>query len=127
MNAPNSALIGLGQDWQEKPLSLAHAYLALLQESGLGKEGITRGMAIAGESGTAQSVDAILGRNAAFAKTGTAVCSHHPRAAADGFAVVLYPAPQPRLLMLVRMHGATGASTARIAGEMMHAIGQGER
>ena len=125
-SAPNRALIGLGEEWKETPLALARAYLGLLQEPGRGEETITRGMASAGQSGTARSVDAILGRNAALAKTGTAACSHRLRAAADGFAVVLYPASQPRLLLLVRMHGATGAGTAGIAGEMMHAIGQGE-
>jgi cell division protein FtsI/penicillin-binding protein 2 len=126
-DAPNRSLIGLGDDWKETPLALARAYLALLHESAGGEEFIARGMATAADTGTARSVNAVLGQRAAFAKTGTAVCSHHPRAAADGFTVVLYPAAQPRVLLLVRMHGATGAQTAAVAGQMMQAIGQGLR
>ncbi|HEY2857220.1 MAG TPA: hypothetical protein VGJ21_02260 [Terracidiphilus sp.] len=127
VDAPNRALIGLGREWEETPLALARAYLALLRETGKGKEVVADGMAIAAERGTAGTVNSILGHNAAFAKTGTAVCAHSPRAAADGFAVVIYPAPQTRLLLMVRMHGATGAQTAAVAGQMMHSIGQGVR
>lgn len=77
--------------------------------------------------GTARSVDAALGRNAALAKTGTAACSHTPHGAADGFTVVLYPAARPRLLLLVRVHGVTGAESTRVAGAMLRALGAGER
>lgn len=119
------ALIGLGDQWKETPLALAHAYLALMHQASRSKEPIVKGMAIAASSGTAQSVDQALGTDAAIAKTGTAVCSHHPRGAADGFALVLFPSAQPRLLLLLRLHGATGAQTAAVAGQMLHSIGQG--
>jgi hypothetical protein len=68
-----------------------------------------------------------LGRNAALAKTGTAACSHTPRGAADGFTVILYPAAQPRLLLLVRVHGVTGAASAKVAGAMLRSLVGGER
>lgn len=124
LDAPPQALIGLGDQWKETPLTLAHAYLSLM-ETAQQHELIVEGMRLAASAGTAQSVNRALGNNAAIAKTGTAVCSHHPRVAADGFALVLFPSAQPRLLLLVRMHGATGAQTAAVAGEMFHAIGQG--
>jgi hypothetical protein len=72
-------------------------------------------------------VDAALGHDAALAKTGTAVCSHRPRGAADGFTVVLYPAAQPRLLLLVRVHGITGAQSAAVAGAMLRCLGGSEQ
>jgi hypothetical protein len=81
----------------------------------------------AAESGTAREVDLALGPHAALAKTGTASCSHHPRASGDGFTVVLFPAVQPRLVLLVRMHGTTGAHTAAQAGAMFRAIGMRAR
>ena len=80
---------------------------------------------VSASRGTARGVDVLLGDDAALAKTGTTVCSHIPKGAADGFTVVLYPAAQPRLLLLVRVHGMTGAETAKMAGAMLKSIGQG--
>ena len=123
------SLIGLGDGWRETPLPLARAYLALLQPSPNENMSalLVEAMSTAAQTGTARAVDAVLGNHAALAKTGTATCSHHPRASADGFAVVIYPAPQPRLLLLVRQHGATGAKTAATAGSMLQALGAGAR
>jgi len=125
--APGKSLIGLGDDWKETPLTIARAYLALVREqaSQQGDEIVAKGMRTAAETGTAREVDAELGAGSAFAKTGTAACSHQQRAAADGFAVVLYPAVQPRVLLLVREHGTTGAQAAAVAGAMLKAIGEG--
>ena len=82
--------------------------------------------------GTARAVDAALGpaalgSGAALAKTGTAACSHQPQGAADGFTLVLYPAAQPRLLLLVRVHGVTGAESANMAGAMLRSLGAGKQ
>ncbi|MCL2659333.1 MAG: penicillin-binding transpeptidase domain-containing protein [Acidobacteriaceae bacterium] len=123
--APDAdALIGLTDQWRETPITLASAYLKLA--SGPPEQAsILAGMHSAAESGTARDVDLALGPGAALAKTGTAACSHHPRATADGFTVVLFPAAQPRVVLLVRMHGATGAQTAAQAGAMLRAIGMG--
>ena len=121
--AAAESLIGLGAEWKEPPLAVAKAYLQLEKEQQLPVQGrIVRGMLESASHGTAQAVDAALGPDAALAKTGTAVCSHTPRGAADGFTVVLYPAAQPRLLLLVRVHGKTGAESAKIAGAMLRSL-----
>ena len=122
------SLVGLGNAWKESPLALARAYLQLEKEQqSLIESRIAKGMSGSAAHGTAREVDAVLGKDAALAKTGTAVCSHTPRGAADGFTVVLYPATQPRLLLLVRVHGVTGAQSAKVAGAMLRALGAGER
>jgi cell division protein FtsI/penicillin-binding protein 2 len=120
-------LIGLSPGWRETPLALGRAYLALLDYPSLAvRTLILRGMAGAASYGTAEAVDADLGKDLTLAKTGTAACTHTHRASADGFAVVLLPADQPRYLLLVRMHGTTGAHTAAVAAEMLRAIGLGQ-
>jgi hypothetical protein len=122
------SLAGLGSAWKETPLAWARAYLQLVNEQQSPTQSrVVKGMLGSAERGTARAVDAALGRNAALAKTGTAACSHTPRGAADGFTVVLYPAAQPRMVLLVRVHGVTGAESARIAGAMLRALGEGER
>ena len=126
--AKDENLVGLGAAWKEPPLALARAYLKLATEQSSAVQGrITRGMLASAERGTARAVDAALGENAALAKTGTAVCSHTPQGAADGFTLVLYPAAQPRLLLLVRVHGLTGADSAKVAGAMLRSLGAGAR
>jgi cell division protein FtsI/penicillin-binding protein 2 len=127
-DAKDESLVGLGAAWKEPPLALARAYLKLVTEQPTAVQGrITRGMLASAERGTARAVDAVLGDNAALAKTGTAVCSHTPQGAADGFTVVLYPAAQPRLLLLVRVHNVTGADSAKVAGAMLRSLGAGAR
>lgn len=126
--AKDESLVGLGSAWKEPPLTLARAYLKLVTEQPSAVQSkITRGMLASAERGTARAVDAALGEDAALAKTGTAVCSHTPRSAADGFTLVLYPAAQPRLLLLVRVHGITGADSAKVAGAMLRSLGAGAR
>jgi cell division protein FtsI/penicillin-binding protein 2 len=126
--ASAESLAGVGSAWKETPLAWARAYLQLVNEQQSPTQSrIVKGMLDSAERGTARAVDAALGRNAALAKTGTASCSHTPRGAADGFTVILYPAAQPRLLLLVRVHGVTGAASTRIAGAMLRSLGAGER
>jgi cell division protein FtsI/penicillin-binding protein 2 len=126
--AATESLVGLGNAWKESPLALARAYLQLEKEQGSAVQGrIANGMLGSAAHGTARAVDAALGKDAALAKTGTAACSHTPRGSADGFTVVLYPAAQPRLLLLIRVHGTTGAECAKIAGAMLRSLGAGER
>jgi hypothetical protein len=125
---PDGSLVGLGVGWRETPLALARAYLRLAKERRQPIQNrIAKGMLDSAMRGTARAVDAALGRNAALAKTGTAVCSHTPRGAGDGFAVVLYPAAQPRLLLLLRVHGFTGAESAKVAGDMLRSLEASER
>jgi len=125
--ARSDSLIGLGIEWKESPHTIAKAYLAIGSERNSSPQAaILKGMLGSAEHGTARSIDAALGKNAALAKTGTAVCSHTPQAAADGFTLVLYPAAQPRLLLLVRVHGVTGATSARTAAAMLRSLGAGQ-
>jgi cell division protein FtsI/penicillin-binding protein 2 len=125
--ASSESLVGLGAAWKESPMALARAYLMLVKEEPIAtQKQIAQGMRSSALRGTARAVDAALGEGAALAKTGTAPCSHTPRAAADGFTVVLYPAAQPRLLLLIRVHGVTGASSAAVAGAMLRSLGAGE-
>jgi hypothetical protein len=126
--APAEALIGLGNGWKESPMALAKAYLQLEKEQQHPMQSrILKGMLGSAERGTARGVDAELGGNVALAKTGTAPCSHKPAGAADGFTVVLFPAVQPRLLLLVRVHDATGAASAKVAGAMLRSLGVSAR
>ena len=127
-NLPSDAgadtLIGLTGLWRVSPLILARAYLSLSSSSTDVTIGRVRaGMRDAAETGTARDVDVALGARAALAKTGTAMCLHPSHAPADGFAVVLFPAAQPRVVLFVRMHGTTGAHAAAQAGAMLRAIG----
>jgi len=125
-DAAGESLAGLGSAWKEQPLVLARAFLKIEKEQQFATQArIAKGMLVSASRGTARGVDAALGDNSALAKTGTAVCSHTPQGAADGFTVVLYPAAQPRLLLLVRVHGITGAETAKIAGAMLKSFGEG--
>lgn len=124
--AKDDSLVGLGAAWKESPQALARAYLKLnAEQQSATQSRIVKGMLLSAERGTARAVDAALGKDAALAKTGTAVCSHTPHGAADGFTLLLYPAVQPRLLLLVRVHGVTGAESARTAGAMLRTLGAG--
>ena len=122
-SATPSTLIGLASDWRETPLTLAQAYLALLEVREPTRNLISHGMQRSAQSGTAAALDFALGAGTVLAKTGTAACTHHSRAAADGFSVVLHPAGQPRILLLLRMHAATGAQTSAQAAAMLGALG----
>jgi cell division protein FtsI/penicillin-binding protein 2 len=124
----DETLIGLNDRWRETPLAIALAYLHLLRDAPQpGQMRIVAGMRASAQTGTARAVDVSLGNQAAIAKTGTATCTHHPAATADGFAVVLYPADEPSLLLLVRRHGSTGAQAAANAGEMLRSLGMSSR
>jgi cell division protein FtsI/penicillin-binding protein 2 len=125
--SPDS-LVGLGTGWQETPAALAAAYAQFILDPGqpLWRQRILVGMQASAERGTARSIDAALGPRAALAKTGTAPCSHTPRAAADGFTLVAWPAQQPRLVLLVRVHGVTGAQSASAAAQMLRLLIAGE-
>src|ERR1039457_4246132 len=79
ITASAESLAGLGSAWKETPLALARAYLQLVSEQQiLVQSRIVKGMLDSAERGTARSVDAALGRNAALAKTGTAAWSPTP-------------------------------------------------
>lgn len=136
---PNTAiaatLIGLTPDWRIPPLALAEAYAQLALGSAPVQEQTTvtqllHGMKLATQpGGTAQRI-AVSIPGGVLAKTGTAPCLPSPQngpciANGDGLAIVLTPARignAPRLLLLVRQRGTTGAQTAELAGRMLAAI-----
>lgn len=117
------ALAGFGCSWRISPLQMAYAYLELSRRRDEpGVLPILSGMAQSARQGTAAGVDRALAHSDALAKTGTAPCTHSKHAPGDGFTVVLSPADQPQLLLLVRVHGVPGAQAAKTAGEMLHRL-----
>ncbi len=121
------ALAGLSNSWQVTPLSLAHAYTAFARDSRDHDPGIFSGMRESAQEGTARAVDVALPGRSALAKTGTARCTHTPHGAADGFTIVLYPADDPRFVLLTRVHGVTGATTAATAAQMLRSLEVGQQ
>ncbi len=108
---------------QASPMALARAYLRLaLDRQEPAEFAVLEGMAISARRGTAKAVGAELPWLSAFAKTGTAQCTHPKKAPGDGFAVVIAPADGPNLVLLVRLHGRPGSMAAAIAGKMVAAI-----
>lgn len=117
------ALAGLGNQWLISPLRLARAYLEVVRRRHQpGVRQIVAGMAESARRGTGAEVDRVLPYPGALVKTGTARCTHVPRAAGDGFAMVLMPADQPQVLLMVRVHGVPGARAAKTAGQMLRRI-----
>jgi cell division protein FtsI/penicillin-binding protein 2 len=122
------ALAGLSPSWQVRPRALAAAYLRLESDASRNRfQPLLKGMRESAASGTARAVSAALPATAVLAKTGTAPCRHTPRAMADGFTVIFFPAEDPRLFLLVREHGVTGAVSAAVAGRMLRALEAGDK
>jgi len=119
-DARGPALVGIGNRWRISPPHMAQAYLELVRRrEQRGVREILAGMAQSAQHGTGAEVDRALPFPNALVKTGTAPCTHSPRAPGDGFAIVLTPADQPQILLLVRVHGVPGAQAAKTAGEML--------
>ncbi|MGD0446234.1 MAG: penicillin-binding transpeptidase domain-containing protein [Edaphobacter sp.] len=115
-DATPEILIGLQPTWQIAPVTLARAYARLANQPD--NHAILTGMRLAAQQGTARALNA----EDVLAKTGTAPCLHHGLATGDGLVLALTPAANPRILLLVRQHGTTGAATAIIAAQMLHAL-----
>jgi hypothetical protein len=117
-------LIGVTAEWRISPVALARAYARLATASG-GEVGgrLLAGMKLAaGPGGTAAKVGSHPG--GVLAKTGTAPCvpeldSGPCIANGDGLTVVLAPADHPRVVLLVRERGTTGAQAVDVAGKML--------
>jgi hypothetical protein len=121
--ATGAELAGLGTRWPTSPVSLARAYLQLVRERGQPGVGeILDGMALSARRGTGAQVHRAFPSADALVKTGTATCTHSRHAPGDGFSVVLVPADDPQILLLVRVHGVPGAQAARTAGQMLRRI-----
>jgi cell division protein FtsI/penicillin-binding protein 2 len=118
--ATPAEMVGLGDGLKLAPTALVRGYIELVARAGQpGVLAILQGMMASARTGTGRAVGAAIGRTDAFVKTGTAPCGHSPRASADGYAIVVYPADGPRVVLLVQAHSRTGAATAAIAGELL--------
>ena len=113
-------LFGIGTAWRVPPLEVARAYAELAaRRAEPGVAEVIEGMRLSASVGTAAAVGAALPGSPAFAKTGTAPCSHSPRAAGDGYAVVVYPGDSPRYVLLVQVHGVVGRQAAETAARLL--------
>jgi cell division protein FtsI/penicillin-binding protein 2 len=122
-DASGTALAGIGSRWRISPPRMARAYLELIRRREQpGVREILAGMVQSAQHGTGAAVDRILPFPDALVKTGTAPCTHSPRAPGDGFAIVLTHADQPKILLMVRVHGVPGAQAAKTAGLMLRRI-----
>ena len=118
-----SQLSGLGNRWLIAPISIARAYLELLRRREQpGIRPIFTGMEASAEEGTGVGVDRALRYPNALVKTGTASCTHPSHAPGDGFTIALFPADNPEVLLLVRVHGVPGAQAAKVAGKILQKI-----
>ena len=117
------ALAGLGDSWRVSPSRVAYAYLELVRRRDQpGVAPLIEGMRESALVGTGAAVDRSLARTNALVKTGTAACTHRPRAPGDGFVVAMSPADHPKILLMVRVHGVPGARAAKVAGAMLHRL-----
>lgn len=124
-NAFGIELAGLGPRWRVSPLRMARAYLQLQgNRNHPAVAQILAGMERSAREGTGLEVDRALKAGGAMVKTGTAACIHERHAPGDGFAVALAPAVEPRILLMVRVHGVPGSRAARTAGQMLRRIGE---
>jgi transpeptidase family protein len=117
-------LAGLGKRWRTSPLRMARAYLELVHRRRQpGASQVVGGMAQSARQGTGAAMHRALPFADVLVKTGTGMCTHFPHAPGDGFTVALMPADDPRILLMVRVHGVPGAQAARTAAQMLREIG----
>jgi hypothetical protein len=118
--ATPAAMVGFGDGLKLAPLAVIGGYLEIVSRARQpGISPIVQGMRASGRTGTGRGVGAAIGGTDALVKTGTAPCSHSPRTTSDGYTIVIYPADYPRVVLLMRAHGRTGADTAASAGELL--------
>jgi cell division protein FtsI/penicillin-binding protein 2 len=133
------SMIGLGSAWKISPLRMLRAYAEMSRRRDQpGVSEIIRGMQMSENSGTGIGVGSALGKSGASAitKTGTAPCVHLEREnnglpsahgfAGDGYVITLYPATDPQLALMVRLHSAPGSKAAEVAGRMLRTIADGK-
>jgi cell division protein FtsI/penicillin-binding protein 2 len=119
-DSETDTLFGIGSAWRLSPLQVARAYAELAArraEPGIAE--VIEGMRLGASIGTGAAVGSALRGGSALAKTGTAPCSHSPKAAGDGYAVVIYPGDAPRYVLLVQVHGAVGRQAAETAARLL--------
>jgi cell division protein FtsI/penicillin-binding protein 2 len=127
-DAPRAAYVGLGDAWRSAPLALARAYLELVRrQAEPGVAPLLDGMRQSAETGTGRGAGAGLRGLPAWAKTGTAPCVHRPALNGDGYAMVIFPAPRPRYVLLIQRHGVPGRLAAVAVGAMLADLERGIR
>jgi hypothetical protein len=109
-------LIGLRPDWLISPLELVRAYPSAVAHD----RRVREGMLASADHGTAQRIGI-----PSLSKTGTAACSHRGGGPGDGLVVALWPPDAPKYVLMVRVHGTTGAMAALKAGELLRAVRDG--
>lgn len=120
-SSPES-LWGLRAAWRVTPHELLQAYTELVRRRSEPEASIVlQGLRRAAREGTAVALATKLQQDA-YAKTGTAECTHAPNADGDGFAVAVYPADAPRYAVVTRVHGRTGRTAAAAAAALLQAL-----
>ncbi len=110
LNTPESQcglneLIGLGRGWPQKPRAVCEAFSRIVRHvPDASVSVVLAGMRRCASKGTARGIGIDC-----YAKTGTAPCTHVPRAEGDGYSIALFPSDQPHTLVLVQHHNTTGA------------------
>jgi hypothetical protein len=121
-SSTSESLWGLRGDWRFTPRELLHGYMELVRRRSEPDVFIMlQGLRSAAREGTAVALATRLPQDA-YAKTGTAECTHLVNADGDGFAVAVYPADAPRYAVITRIHGQTGRVAAKAAAALIHAL-----
>lgn len=110
-------LTGIGANWLIAPSALSLAYGELASDHAV----IRKGLRDSAHHGTAKAI-----RLPVLAKTGTAPCTHARKAPGDGYVAVLYPAQHPKYVLLVQVHGVSGAVAATTAARMVTVLRDGK-
>jgi cell division protein FtsI/penicillin-binding protein 2 len=121
--ASTASMVGYGDALRLAPADVLHGYLELgSRATQPGVPPILQGMRQSARVGTGRAAGLAIGGGEAMVKTGTAPCSHSPRAMADGYTIAIYPADRPRVALLMQAHGRTGAETAALAGRLLAGV-----
>jgi cell division protein FtsI/penicillin-binding protein 2 len=120
-SAPLSSYYGLEDAWKMSADQAVSAFRKIAISEDRGALEVRRGMLLSAKEGTAAVISHSV-HGGALAKTGTAPCSHRAKAPGDGFVLVMFPADSPRNILLVRVHGSTGAKSAQVAAKMLALI-----
>ena len=120
--APLNSYYGMEDAWKMSANQVVVAFRRVATSQDRGAAEVRQGMLLSAKEGTARVVSRSV-HGGALAKTGTAPCSHKVKAQGDGFVVVMFPADSPRNILLVRIHGSTGAKSAEVASKMLALIG----
>jgi len=120
-DAPLNSFYGIEDAWQMSARQTVSAFRMLATSQDRGAAEVRLGMLLSAKEGTSRFLSHSV-HGGALAKTGTAPCSHDVKAPGDGFVVVMFPADSPKNILLVRLHGSTGAKSAEVAAKMLALI-----